>query len=135
MFIIQTTGHLPVGYLLIWQSSNQQGALAPNLPTPFPLWPLGLMAQGYCVGSIPFSFLDPFISICQSAIVAAFYINIFVSIIDVSIVWKSQALSLIVCILNSNNIIIVIYWFSLPYYSTTNVGLLNWILYLSEFHR
>ncbi len=29
-FIVQA----PVGYLLIWQSSNQKGELAPYLPTP-----------------------------------------------------------------------------------------------------
>jgi hypothetical protein len=27
----------PIGYLLIWQPSNQQGGLTQNLPTPFPL--------------------------------------------------------------------------------------------------
>ncbi len=27
----------PIGYLLIWQHSNQQGALTQNLPTPLPL--------------------------------------------------------------------------------------------------
>jgi hypothetical protein len=26
-----------IGYLLIWQPSNQQGALTPNLPTVLPL--------------------------------------------------------------------------------------------------
>jgi hypothetical protein len=71
----------PVGYLLIWQHRNFQGALDPNLFTTLPLLPLGLKAQNW-----PSYFLDPLDGSADLPISTSkchFKLNIFVCTTDV----------------------------------------------------
>jgi hypothetical protein len=65
----------PLGYILIWQSCNFQGALAPNLSTPSLLWPLGLTAQDSSLGALPDTYFESAVSLRQSITLAPFYIT------------------------------------------------------------
>jgi len=100
LVIDKHTGSYPVGHLLIWQSSNQQGGPIPKIYPPLSHFDhLVLWLKTTALAPSPILFRDQLISTTKLHFI---FTSLFV--LQIFRVWKSQSLSLTLWILHICNI-------------------------------